>query len=216
MARNKISNFDDVLDSRDILERLEELTESKRAYAAGWNMPGYMPDNEPARFETWEEARDYIADELNRAADECSESDRETYASLYKSGAESLSAMDTPKDGFGRTLGQWHWWIEPLHGSDQFDSPEDAEEHAALSKLAEEAESSPDWEHGETLIRDSYFENYAQELAEDCCPFPSNSPEAKLLESWPYRCIDWEQAARQLRMDYTAVDFAGVTYWIRA
>ena len=29
-------------------------------------------------------------------------------------------------------------------------------------------------------------------------------------------CIDWAQAARELRMDYTSVDFDGVTYWIRS
>lgn len=27
--------------------------------------------------------------------------------------------------------------------------------------------------------------------------------------------IDWERAAEELRMDYTAVDFDGVTYWVR-
>jgi hypothetical protein len=27
--------------------------------------------------------------------------------------------------------------------------------------------------------------------------------------------IDWEATARNVRTDYTAVDFDGVTYWIR-
>jgi hypothetical protein len=33
---------------------------------------------------------------------------------------------------------------------------------------------------------------------------------------WPNRCIDWEQAADELKMDYTTVDFAGVTYYLRS
>lgn len=79
----------------------------------------------------------------------------------------------------------------------------------ALRKLAEEAESSPDWLYGETLIRDSYFTTYAQELAEDIGAVPSE-------HSWPNYCIDWEWAARELQVDYMDVEFNGVTYWIRA
>lgn len=79
----------------------------------------------------------------------------------------------------------------------------------ALRKLAKEGEDyAPDWLHGETLIRDSYFEDYAQELAEDIGAINSNA-------TWPNNCIDWERAARELRMDYTSIDFDGVTYWIR-
>jgi hypothetical protein len=29
------------------------------------------------------------------------------------------------------------------------------------------------------------------------------------------RCIDWNEAASELQMDYTAVEFDGVTYWVR-
>ena len=32
---------------------------------------------------------------------------------------------------------------------------------------------------------------------------------------WPLYCIDWEYAARELKHDYTSVDFDGVTYWVR-
>ena len=32
---------------------------------------------------------------------------------------------------------------------------------------------------------------------------------------WPANCIDWDEAARQLQMDYSAIDFDGVIYWIR-
>lgn len=64
-------------------------------------------------------------------------------------------------------------------------------------------------------MRDSHFTDYAQELAEDCCPYPRNSPEMKALESWPYRCIDWEKAADELRQDYTSIDIRDETYRYR-
>lgn len=59
-----------------------------------------------------------------------------------------------------------------------------------------------------TLIRDSYFKDYAQELAEDIGAINADA-------TWPNNCIDWEQAARELRVDYTAIEFDGVTYWTR-
>ncbi len=59
-----------------------------------------------------------------------------------------------------------------------------------------------------TLIRDSYFTEYAQELAEECGMV---DPKA----SWPTRCIDWEQAADELKTDYTSTEIDGVTYWYR-
>lgn len=87
--------------------------------------------------------------------------------------------------------------------------PEEQDELDALSALAEEASGyAPDWEYGEALIRDSYFVEYAQQFAEDIGAIHTDA-------QWPVYAIDWERAARDLRIDYTAVDFDGVTYWIR-
>lgn len=78
-----------------------------------------------------------------------------------------------------------------------------------LLALQEEAEGyASDWKYGEALIRDSHFKTYAQELAEDIGAIDSNAV-------WPLRCIDWDQAARELQMDYTCVSFDGVDYWVR-
>lgn len=91
-------------------------------------------------------------------------------------------------------------------------SEEEKQELADLLKLAEEGEdASRDWEHGETLIQESYFVEYAKELAEDCGTVPRAGKDA-----WPLYCIDWDRAARELRYDYSAIDFAGVTYLIRS
>lgn len=85
----------------------------------------------------------------------------------------------------------------------------EADELAALKALAEEAEGcAEDWLHGVTLIRDTYFEDYARELAEEIGALKDDA-------AWPCTCIDWERAAHELQMDYTAVEFDGVTYWVR-
>lgn len=86
---------------------------------------------------------------------------------------------------------------------------EEEEELQALKALASEAaDYAADWQYGETLIRDSYFEDYARELAED---IGAIDPDA----GWPNSYIDWGRAAEALQMDYTSVEFDGITYWIR-
>lgn len=92
---------------------------------------------------------------------------------------------------------------------EEFDLSDDALELTALEALASAAEGyAKDWSYGATLVRDSYFKEYAQDMAEDIGAVDSSA-------SWPHNCIDWDRAARELRMDYTAVDFDGVTYWVR-
>lgn len=60
-----------------------------------------------------------------------------------------------------------------------------------------------------TMVRDSYFEEYAMELAEDLGA-------TKNTDSWPLNCIDWEKAAEMLQQDYTSVDYDGVDYWVQS
>lgn len=88
-------------------------------------------------------------------------------------------------------------------------SDDETAEIVALMELASEGESLSDWQYGETLVRNSHFEDYARELAEDIGAIDREA-------SWPLYCIDWERAARELQMDYTSLDFDGVTYWARS
>ena len=64
-----------------------------------------------------------------------------------------------------------------------------------------------DWYPRELIDVDS-FEEYAQELADDIGAVPSDA-------AWPLTCIDWEQAARELAMDYSMVSFRGSDYYWR-
>ena len=91
---------------------------------------------------------------------------------------------------------------------------DNAEELAELESLLDDLNGmggDEQWEgdwYPVTLIRGSYFQDYAQELAEECGMIDTNA-------KWPMTCIDWEQATRELKYDYSSVEVNGVTYWTR-
>lgn len=91
--------------------------------------------------------------------------------------------------------------------NDEHQDDPTVEELRALMALEEEASSYSDWRYGAALIRDSYFEQYAMELAEDIGAIDHDA-------KWPLNYIDWEAAAEALKTDYTSVEFDGETYWI--
>ena len=73
------------------------------------------------------------------------------------------------------------------------------EELAELDNL--ESKIGREWKHGEQMIPESEFEDYARELAEEI----GGMDDAK----WPFTCIDWEKAADELKQDYTSVSYQG-------
>ena len=64
-------------------------------------------------------------------------------------------------------------------------------------------------ENEPTMIPEYDFSEYAQELAEDIGAISSDA-------KWPVYCIDWERAARELKMDDASVRVNGTTYYFRA
>jgi antirestriction protein len=82
--------------------------------------------------------------------------------------------------------------------------PDEEQELAELRAFRDDVDSS-EWAYGMTFIAEDYFEDYARELAEDIGAIPDDA-------SWPVTCIDWEQAARELKMDYTSAELNGTTY----
>lgn len=141
-----IDNSQDVMDSRDIIERLEEL-----------------------RAE-----RDEFVDELG--------------------------------DGMAEADALENWCTN---------NPEDAEELAALEAFAAQLEGYGDWAHGDSVIRESYFTAYIEEIIDDCYPDAAKSANSG---EWPYRhmSMDFEAAADEAKADYTEAEFNGVTYLMRA
>jgi chromosome segregation ATPase len=59
-----------------------------------------------------------------------------------------------------------------------------------------------------TLIAESDFEDYAREMAEDIGAINRHA-------AWPANCIDWEQAANELKMDYSVIELESTTYYYR-
>lgn len=96
------------------------------------------------------------------------------------------------------------WSQDIIKAIDDGDEPN----HSALVDLATQCEDFDDWNYGLSLIHDSYFKSYAMDLAEELGVIPTEY-------QWPTSCIDWDQAAYELRMDYTPVEFDGQTYWVR-
>lgn len=70
-------------------------------YSAGWNMPGYMPDNAPALFLDAVDALSYIKDEIERADEEREPID--------------VSTIKADKHGeFGQTIGAYHYFVSKV------------------------------------------------------------------------------------------------------
>jgi len=93
--------------------------------------------------------------------------------------------------------------------------PSEQKELDALLKLQEEfitiyrEDTGKElWRNGVTLVSDDYFEEFAQHEAEEMFDIPTN-----VVCQWPWYCMDWDRAARELQMDYSSVEFDGQTYW---
>lgn len=77
-----------------------------------------------------------------------------------------------------------------------------------LLTLQEEADGYvPDWKYGAGLVRETYWVEYVEEMLKDIGDLPQKLPH--------YIVIDWEATAENIKVDYTSVEFDGVTYWVR-
>jgi len=86
-----------------------------------------------------------------------------------------------------------------------------AEYQEELDELnALEDEVGREWMHGETLIDEDEFTDYAEDLAADL------HGDAVTDAAWPFSHIDWEAAADELKQDYSEVEYQGTTYLFRA
>ena len=81
---------------------------------------------------------------------------------------------------------------------------ENEEEIDALQEVADEGID-------DTLVHEDYFQEYAEELAADI-----GAIDHRPRDRWPYTCIDWEQAAEELKQDYSVIDIRGGTYYYRS
>lgn len=218
------TNSDDVIDIRNVIDRVEELREQRTPrIVAGWNMPGYMPDEPPGEFSSWDDAFTSIADEMDNYADSLVDSDDEGDKQMLeqlqaesKRIRELLSTEDMEEyakisNGYGGTFGKYHYFITE-DGTMGLDDDE-ARELSDMEALLEDVKGyggdhqwEGDW-YPVTLIRESYFPEYCEEFVKEIGDLPQEIPS--------YLEIDWEKTANNLRVDYSETDFDGVTYLYR-
>ena len=174
MADFDIYSPGDIFDSRDVIERFEELE---------------------AEHDLLQEAIDDAAEALDVANGEVEDFNR---------GEGSMV------DGVAAEVAQGIAEVNLKEAETAMETWDSYDEFMALKRFVDSAKDYGDWDHGETFIADSYFEDYAQELAEDIGGAAIREAE------WPMNCIDWAQAAAQLQSDYTSYEIEGKTYWARS
>ena len=84
----------------------------------------------------------------------------------------------------------------------------DGEAQAELEELEALSEEVSEWTSGNQLIPEDDFEDYCQELCEDIGDIPRDLPS--------YIVIDWEATARNLKADYSEIEYQGTTYLYRS
>lgn len=180
---NVISNSEDIIDSRDVIACVDELES---------DISAWQDDLNDHQIEITDK-EDEI-EELENRSQELDDDDDDDEIAEIENLVDNLNSEISDIEGNITTI--------------EFDISEAQEELNPLKSLAEDCEGyAADWNYGEALIRDSYFEDYARQLAEDIGSISNNL--------WPACHIDWTAAAEALQMDYTSVDFDGVEYWIR-
>jgi chromosome segregation ATPase len=83
-----------------------------------------------------------------------------------------------------------------------------SDEQDELNELENLESEISEFRSGETMIPVNDFEEYTQEMLEDCGDIPKNLP--------GYIVIDWEQTANNIKVDYTEVTYQGEEYLVRA
>jgi hypothetical protein len=146
------------------------------------------------RFDSLESDREALVDAVTDAKETLADATDDT--SVLKDDEEEIDELKTTLKDAEEALKEW-------------DEGDEGEEYRALKDLIEEASGYGDFKHGEALIRKDYFEEYAQQFAEDIGAMPDDC-------KWPCNHIDWKEAAAELEQDYSEFDFDGTAYLMRS
>jgi hypothetical protein len=100
---------------------LDKEGEPTTVWIAGYNMPGYMPDNEPAECESFDEAKAHIIFMMKQFEDDCGDytankevsgediaEEQEALATEYCHGAEEVNLQSG--EFYGR-FGDYVFWV---------------------------------------------------------------------------------------------------------
>lgn len=155
MRYSDISNTDDIIDSRDVEKRIEELESLRDDWQTDNELPDYIP------------------------------TETTTNDSIYA--------------WTGLQFEKWAEW----------EDSDDGQELKNLESLRDDLEGyCPDWRHGVTLIRESYFVEYSKNYIIEI--YGLNTIPDILKDN-----INWDGVAEDLQQDFTSGEFDDVTYWAR-
>lgn len=104
------------IDYRDIASHY---IDDIKLFSAGWNLPGYMPDSDPAIFTSFEDAKAYIVEEIKRDAEQTVEAmelgvvtDTEaTDESATPEHDSALLTLATTQEPFSAHVGNYVYWV---------------------------------------------------------------------------------------------------------
>ena len=85
----------------------------RKVWSSGWNVPGYLPDDEPMNLDTWSAARDALMEELERARDEATDDGVADDNNPYIDAIDDLSDAE---DGINwcQRVGNYVWWVQEI------------------------------------------------------------------------------------------------------
>jgi hypothetical protein len=122
---------------------------------------------------------------------------------------DSRDAEETREELQDRADAYEAWQADPENEKECEPLDEDeAELLKTLTTLADDVGS--EWSHGVGFIRESYFEDYAREMADDC-GYIKDAGDNPLIQ-----CIDWKEWAELVQQDYSSAEIGGVTFYYRA
>lgn len=182
---NHVSLNDNVIDSRDIIKRHEELESDLQA-----------------QYDELQEEFDILESYYEKVLED-GEDPILTFAQYCE------SEMPDDRNYFeGGKMPEIANWLEAVAKDMYHTWQDEAIEYETLQAIVRQCEGYGDWAYGESLISEDYFMEYAEQLATDIGAITNDV-------SWPLTCIDWGAAADQLKQDYSSVDVDGSTYYIR-
>lgn len=199
-------NSEDVLDIREVIERFEELEEELNDHLT--------TEAEGRRSTLEDQLQEEMKIELAELGNE-SDPDFDRWVEVKATFENSLGA--TAKEYID--LGDFEPkitedWLAGVYETAAHVMNDEVTEYLNLKELlgdlagyGGDEQWRGDW-YPITLVRDDYFTKYAEQTAEDIGAISRDA-------AWPANCIDWEEAASQLKQDYSTVDYDGVTYWYR-
>ena len=178
----------DYIDSRNVIDTIEEFESDREALV-----------------DAVKEAKEALDEAMNAVLEAEEAVDLANHGTSQEI-SEACAVLNVRKEAFENAQKAYDVAKADL---EEWDDSPDAENLKELKELNDKCENEGDWSHGVTLIHESAFEDYAKQTAEDLGLISSDT-------QWPATCIDWGQAADELKQDYTCIEWGEETYYMRS